>query len=239
MSRRPPLVELVDLFGGAIAKVGITTAPGAPAGNSFIDASLIGLWGDSYLNMLTVLYPGEPDKVDSARNTIFNNGTGEMTLEHAYKNAGVAIPAGVSYAILSFPFATSVSVSGLAALLIAIKAETDKLISVVTTGVYAHSNDLLEHDAIVFPALYKDIAIRFDVNNLAQVTTIREYEQVDGANYRELSASVFPADFDAGAKAVSYTFKQANSLYKITFQSSIVEGGVKNVPYRLIMRDLS
>ena len=67
---------------------------------------------------------------------------------------------------------------------------------------------------------------------------LREYVQVDGANYRQISAKVFPTDFDTGTKCVVISFPQKNSLYKITLQASVLEGAARDVPYRYIRRDL-
>lgn len=119
-----------------------------------------------------------------------------------------------------------------------IKTQTDKLASTSATAIYAHPNSVAEQDALIFVAAKQEINLRFDMNGLAQATTIREYEQVDGVNYRELSAKSFPADFDTGCKAVVLQFVQANALYKVTFQSGILEGGIVNVPYRTLIKTL-
>ena len=114
---RPPLKEVVKLFGGVIAKSGTTTFAGAVTGDSIIDASLIGAGANSFVNMLVILYPGDSARVDSARITVFTNGTGEVTFEHAYKGVAAAIPAGINYVIVTFPFATAVAVAALLAAL--------------------------------------------------------------------------------------------------------------------------
>jgi hypothetical protein len=131
------------------------------------------------------------------------------------------------------------NVSSIIRYLKGIIAATANLIGAVTAAVYAHPNGLGENDALIFAAANQQIDLRFDVNALTQATTIREYEQVDAANYREISAKVFPADFDPGCTAVALSFVQANALYKITFQSAVAEGAGRNVPYRYITRDLS
>jgi hypothetical protein len=120
-----------------------------------------------------------------------------------------------------------------------VKADTDKLSNVVTTNTYVHPNAITEQDGYIFAAAIQKVSIRFDMSGLVQKTTVREKEQVDGANYREISAKVFPDDFDAGCQEVVIDYVQANALYKITFQSAVLEGGVVNVPYRIITQDLS
>lgn len=104
MAPRPPLDEMLALFRATIAKEGTTTLAGAAAGNSIIDASLIGVGANSFLSMLMVVYPGEPARVDSMDITAFNNGTGEVTFSTAYKGVAAAIPAGVPYKIVTFRF---------------------------------------------------------------------------------------------------------------------------------------
>jgi hypothetical protein len=98
---RPPPEELVDLFDAQIVKIGRTTAAGAAAGNSIIDNSLIGSGPNSFLQMNVVLYPGVTKQVDSLISASFNNTTGEITLNRAYKNTAVAIPAGVQYVMMT------------------------------------------------------------------------------------------------------------------------------------------
>ncbi len=104
MTPRPPLDELLALFRATVAAEGITTGAGAGAGNSIIDAGLIGVGANSFISMLAVLYPGDPRQVDSKDITAFNNVTGEVTLAGAYKGVAAAIPVGVPYKIVTFRF---------------------------------------------------------------------------------------------------------------------------------------
>jgi hypothetical protein len=98
-------------------------------------------------------------------------------------------------------------------------------------GTYAHQNNTNEQDAIVFAAGKIPATVSFDMNNLAQSTTVRIYEQVDGANYRLLNSAVFPTDYPAGVKVVEVSFTRKNRACKVTFQSGTGEGSSKNVPY--------
>ncbi|GAJ02836.1 unnamed protein product, partial [marine sediment metagenome] len=83
---------------------GITTDDSLAAGTTFIDAALKGAGANSFDAMLAVLYPGDPQKVDSKSITGFNTLTGEVTLAGAYKGLVAPIPAGVPYKILTFRF---------------------------------------------------------------------------------------------------------------------------------------
>jgi len=102
--KRPALDELISLWQSTIAAEGITTAPGAGAGNSIIDTGLIGIGANSFVSMLMVVYPGQLRLVDSMDITAFTDLTGEVTLSTAYKGVAAAIPAGVPYKILTFRF---------------------------------------------------------------------------------------------------------------------------------------
>ena len=104
MSKRPPLDEWLSLFQSTIAAEGVTTGAGDAAGNSIIDAGLIGAGANSFVSMLMVLYPGQPLLVDSQDITAFNNINGEVTYSAAYKGVAAAIPAGVAYKIVTFRF---------------------------------------------------------------------------------------------------------------------------------------
>jgi hypothetical protein len=117
----------------------------------------------------------------------------------------------------------------------------DNLVGAVSTvgSPYSQPNDLVEHDAIIIAAAIQLVDIELDCSNLTQQNTIREYVQVDGANYREISSKIFPTNFDPNVKAVTLSFPQKGQLYKITMQSQVLEGGAKNVPYRIMYRSLS
>jgi hypothetical protein len=103
---------------------------------------------------------------------------------------------------------------------------------------YSQPNNIVENDAIVVAAATQLVDIEIDMVNLTQANVIREYVQVDGANYRLLSSMIFPTDFEANTKAINITFPQKGQLYKITMQSMVLEGGAKNVPFRIMTRDL-
>ena len=120
--KRPPLREWLSLFQGTIAREGVTTGAGAGAGTSIIDAGLIGVGANSFVSMLMVVYPGDFTAVDSMDITAFNNATGEVTLNRAYKGVAAAIPAGIRYKIVAFRFVPA-EVAALTALVTALMAD--------------------------------------------------------------------------------------------------------------------
>lgn len=111
------------------------------------------------------------------------------------------------------------------------------LVGTVSTGTFSLLNNVNEQDCLLFPATQQQVDIELDMINLANSITVREYVQVDGTNYRQISARVFPTAFDAGTKVVAISFVQKNSLYKITLQESV--GEAKSIPFRYMTEPLS
>jgi len=135
MTPRPPLDELLSLLGATLAAEGITTGAGTAAGDNFIDAALKGAGDNSFVSMLAVLYPGQPQNVDSKDITAFDNATGKITLAGAYKGAAEAIPAGVPYKIVTFRF-TPAEVAALTALVVALATDIEGV-----TGIFHEQAD--------------------------------------------------------------------------------------------------
>ena len=107
----------------------------------------------------------------------------------------------------------------------------DTIKSATAAGTYTHPNDTSEHDVLEFTADTQDIFISLDVNALTQSTEIREYEKIDGTNYRQISCKTFPDDFDTDTKAITIYFKQKNKDYKVTLKSTVAEGASRDIPY--------
>jgi len=211
--KRPPLDEERALFEATVAAEGVTTSAGEATGLSLVDAGLAGAGANSFVSMMAVLHPGDPTQVDSRDVTAFNNGTGEVTVASAFKGGQVA--AGVPYKIVTFRFV---------------------LIGSVTPGTFSLANNTTEQDLLVIAAARQHLDIELDMSNLTQVNTIREYVQVDGANYKCISKKEFPTDFDDEAKAIVLSFVQKNAAYKITTQASVAEGAARDIPYRYMTR---
>lgn len=106
----------------------------------------------------------------------------------------------------------------------------------VTTGVFSLLNNVNEQDCLIFAAANRQIDVELDLNLLTQINTIRQYEQVDGAAYRQIAAWVYPNQFDANTHSVTISFPQKNALYRITMQASVAEGAARNIPYRYMTR---
>ena len=106
----------------------------------------------------------------------------------------------------------------------------------VATGTFSLVNNTNEQDVLVFAAANRLIDVELDLNLLTQINTIRLYEQIDGANYRQAAAWVYPNQFDASTTSLLISCAQKNALYRITMQASIAEGAARNVEYRYMTR---
>jgi len=109
----------------------------------------------------------------------------------------------------------------------------------VVADTYVHAAGVTEQDALVSDASTRRVSVRFDMIGFAQDVIVREYERIDGVNYREVSYKTFPTDFDTGCEAVYIEFIQANADYRVTFQSVVSEGVAISVPYRYVTQSLS
>ncbi|RLG34408.1 hypothetical protein DRN97_02545 [Methanosarcinales archaeon] len=103
--------------------------------------------------------------------------------------------------------------------------------SVPVAGSYTHPDDTNEHDVLEFSAATQDIHISLDVSALTQPVEVREYEKIDGTNYRQISLKIYPDDFDTGTDAITIYFKQKNKDYKVTLKSTATEGASRSIPY--------
>ena len=101
----------------------------------------------------------------------------------------------------------------------------------VSSSTYTHPNDTNEHDVLEFSADTQDIYISLDVSALTQPTEIREYEKIDGTNYRQISLKTYPDDFDTGTQVITIYFYQKNKDYKVTLKSTVAEGASRSIPY--------
>lgn len=236
MQRRPPLAEITQMFGAVIAKVGTTTTPGAGTGDSIFDASLIGSGAHSFENMVTVLYPGYPNLTDCFHNTAFDNTTGEITFEHAYKSVVSAIPAGVPYIITSLPFASALALASLVA----------KLGGATQVGVHGHLNNLNWQTVFQWTPLAtrrKILSIWMDFSGFAaalQTVAYRLSYKVDGVNYRIFDDNtVAPWKIDSNDGVLIVWNEAVDHDFMLEIQMSQAEAGAVNVPYEVIFEDMT
>lgn len=128
--KRPILPEIAALIAASLAgsRIGYTTVIGNAAGTTFTDYGLIGAGANSFISMSVVIAPDSILTIDRAEIAAFDNATGEITLDTAYK--GGQIPAGTQYALLT----SSADLGPLTDLINAIKVVTDALLVLSETG---------------------------------------------------------------------------------------------------------
>jgi hypothetical protein len=224
-------LSLQELLGSIVAFEGVTSTDGAVGKTSLIDAQLIST-NDWVTGKSVVILDGLAAHEDKLA-TAFNIATGEVT----FAAMSSRILAGTSYIILNLAN-PGTSLIAVIATLAAILANTIGTVSTAGSP-FSLVNNLLEQDAVIIAAATQLVDIELDLNTLTQINTIREYVKVDAANYRQISAKTFPADFDTGTKAITLSFPQKGQLYKVTMQASGVEGAARDVPFRILTRDLS
>ena len=205
------------LYGIEVAREGTTTDAGAAGGDSLIDTALIGMGANSFEGMTVVVYPGDPARVDSfgIPSGGFNNGTGEITLSHAYK--GGQIPAGAPYAIL-----------------VARAAITGVEVAPEATGTFSFDEtNAGEQTAftVAITARSKIGGIWIDMANITQNTTIRVKHQIDGANYRTFTTLPWLTTDDDGVLVGPFT---AYRNVQVSLQCGGGGGGSVDVPYAVV-----
>lgn len=198
-----------DLRDAIVVISSTTTSDGAGDGTTLIDTVLT--QGNDYWNNMAVVILSGSSIGQVRRISDFTAASDTILVDTAFASQ---IASGTKYNIIG-QYLSSSSTS-----------------ATVTTGTYTHANNTTENDALTITAATQDIFITMDCNALTKNTTIREYEEVDGSTARQLSAKIFPGDFDAGTKAIAFSFHQASADYKITFQSEVAEGATRDAPYR-------
>lgn len=185
-----------------------------------------------------LIYELGVNRLTSVRAGYLDNLSAGAVAQAASWTAALATALG-NYTAARAAYLDNINQAGLLQVTAARAGYLDNLIGNISTGTFSLVNDTNEQDALVIAAARQLVDIELDMVNLAQNNTVREYVQVDGVNYRQISAKVFPTDFDTGTKAVLLSFPQKNALYKVTLQAAVAEGAAKNVPYRYITRKLS
>jgi len=105
----------------------------------------------------------------------------------------------------------------------------------VLSDIYVHANNTNEQTIVEYAADIEELEHHFDMSNLTQKAEIREYEEIDGSNPRQITMKVYPDDFDPSTTAIVLRHFQLNQDYKITLKSQVAEGASRNVPYVYLM----
>jgi hypothetical protein len=92
------MAGVTDLEQAIIAHTGVTTFIGHAGGTSIFDSALAGYGAGTYVGFILQIYYDDTTKVDAQVITAFDNATGEVTVDTAFK--GGQVPALVKYNIL-------------------------------------------------------------------------------------------------------------------------------------------
>ena len=107
------------------------------------------------------------------------------------------------------------------------------------SGTHNHADSTAEQDVItqaITTTLYKFRSIMLDMTTITQNTTIRVKAKIDGSTYRTIDELEWDASIIPGI--VMGDFSSANDV-KLTMQSAVGEGSIKNVPYSLILEAIT
>jgi GTPase SAR1 family protein len=103
------------------------------------------------------------------------------------------------------------------------------------TDTYNHGNSIAEQDVfeeVISGSIFKLRGLVFDLNALTQTTTIRIKIKIDGATYRTIDAMEWDTAMAVGVVMGDFT---VGISVKVTMQSSVLEGSVRNIPLRYTM----
>ncbi len=120
-------------------------------------------------------------------------------------------------------------------------AYIDNLLGSEEAGIYEHPDGTSEEDAVVITPteLFEYKTLLLDLSNLTQVTTIRTYIRVDGANDHLNDSAVFPDDFPTGTKVVPVRLCPLSVTMKLTLQSAVGEGEARSILWRYVKQSMS
>ncbi|MCZ6583047.1 MAG: hypothetical protein O6761_07760 [Thaumarchaeota archaeon] len=114
--------------------------------------------------------------------------------------------------------------------------DAGEITTVLRTRILSHPNTTVETDLLEHLLLTEKITHNISFKNLAQQTTIRVLEKIDGTLYENIDSggAIFPDDF-GDATGVTIVLDGAGADMKITLESAIAEGSAKEI--KLTARD--
>ena len=105
------------------------------------------------------------------------------------------------------------------------------------SGTLALPNDANEHDVFVVTLTPTTSSGRVvwgiwaDMVNIVGDGTFRLYAQIDGTNYRLFHTQLHLVASDPPGVYFDLNVA-ANITWRLTYQATVAEGGIKNIPYR-------
>lgn len=219
---RDPILRALSSF------YGITTGDGNVGGTTLICSILIG--ANDFISNKTILLESGAAIYEHRSASAFNPANGQITVAPAFS---AQVLEGVGFYILN-----TADVALIAALIAAIKAQTDKLAGDETTGTHAHANNVNWQTVFTIDpsGLRRKInSIYLNFVNLTQNTIYRLSYNQGGTGYEVFDSNALvpwtPAD-DNLLLLQAHDFVIAHEL-RCEVQSQVLEGAVRNIPYEV------
>jgi hypothetical protein len=104
----------------------------------------------------------------------------------------------------------------------------------VTSGTFTLTSDTSEHTIVELTPSVVTYIYNFwlDLDALTQNCTVRVYSKIDGTNYREMLPMRLNNMPPSAAEGLALKQQIINTAWKITIQSTVVEGASRSIPYR-------
>lgn len=194
---------------------GVTTTDGNVGGTTLICDVLIG--SNDFISDKTILLQSGPSIFEDAGATAFNPVNGQITVSPAFS---AQVLAGVEFYVLNSSSATAIA--ALAAIVAAIKTQTDKLAGQAPgVGTTTDNWQAAEADVVSIGAdntSYKLHSLLLDINALAGTITIRLYMQINGVERRVYQTNFTVAADGPGLWIVNGTVG-IHEVLRVTAQS--------------------
>ena len=104
----------------------------------------------------------------------------------------------------------------------------------VTSGTFVLTSDTSEHTIVELTPSVVTYVYNFwlDLDALTQNCTVRVYSKIDGTNYREMLPMRLNNMPPSAAEGLALKQQIISTAWKITIQSTVVEGASRSIPYR-------
>jgi len=104
----------------------------------------------------------------------------------------------------------------------------------VTSGTFTLTSDTSEHTIVELTPSVVTYVYNFwlDLDALTQNCTVRVYSKIDGTNYREMLPMRLNNMPPSAAEGLALKQQIISTAWKITIQSTVVEGASRSIPYR-------
>ena len=101
-------------------------------------------------------------------------------------------------------------------------------------GSYSLLNNVLEQDVVILTPTKRFVifGVLLDFVNITKTGVIRFYSIIDGVNYREIDGMPYDSAVDSDGVFWDQVVGSTDP-FKITYQSDVLEGGSRSIPYSI------